>query len=180
MKVLGIDPGSLITGYGLVEKGAHGAHIPLSHGRISLKASAPLPSRLLELSRQLEAVIEEFRPQILSIESVFFAKNARSSLVLGHARAVPLLLAASHDMEIFEYAPRQIKLAITGFGGATKTQVQKMAGSLLHIKDMPGPDASDALAVALCHLFRFADGVREKPCSKKAKSWRQAVNLKNR
>jgi len=178
--VLGIDPGSLITGYGLVKKGGHGSHISLSHGQIHLKASAPLHSRLLTLSEELEKVIDAYAPDVLSIESVFFAKNARSSLVLGHARAVPLLLAASHGMEVFEYAPRQIKSAVTGFGAATKAQVQKMASSLLHIDEMPGSDASDALAVALCHLYRTREGLVENSKNKSARSWRSLRLAKDR
>jgi len=178
--VLGIDPGSLITGYGLVKKGGHGSHISLSHGRIRLKASAPLSSRLLALSEELEKVIGAYDPDVLSIESVFFAKNARSSLVLGHARAVPLLLAAAHGMEVYEYAPRQIKSAVTGFGAATKAQVQKMAGSLLHIDDMPGSDASDALAVALCHLYRTSEGLPGNSKNKSARSWRSLRLAKDR
>lgn len=180
MKVLGIDPGSLITGYGLVEDDGHGRHSALCHGRFRLQSSSALPDRLFRLSTELEKIINEFCPDILSIESVFFAKNARSSLVLGHARAVPLLLAARHGMEVFEYAPRQIKLALTGFGGATKSQVQKMAGTILDIKDMPGPDASDALAVALCHHFRFSNGPYEKPCNSHKKSWRSLDLVKGR
>jgi len=180
LKVLGVDPGSLITGYGLVEEGAHGSHTSLCHGQIRLKSSATLPSRLLALSEGLEKIIEEFSPDVLSIESVFFAKNARSSLVLGHARAVPLLLAATHGMDVFEYAPRQIKLAVTGFGAASKGQVQKMTGSLLKIKEMPGADASDALAVALCHLYRFSNGISAKPRGRQAKSWRSLDLAKSR
>ncbi len=178
MKVLGIDPGSLITGYGLIEKGAHGRHVSLCHGEIRLRSSASLASRLLALSQGLEEVLEEYHPDVMSIESVFFAKNVRSSLVLGHARAVPLLLAAQRGMEVFEYAPRMIKLAVTGSGAASKTQVQKMAGTLLNIKDMPGPDASDALAVALCHLFRNSGGAPAGVRSKSARSWRSMGSLK--
>ncbi|MFQ5427540.1 MAG: crossover junction endodeoxyribonuclease RuvC, partial [Thermodesulfobacteriota bacterium] len=128
MKVLGIDPGSIATGYGLIEEAGRGTFTSLCHGEIRPRTGLPLPERLLALSKGLEEVISEYVPDVLSIESVFFAKNARSSLVLGHARAVPLLLAASHGIEVFEYAPRIVKLAITGYGGASKTQVQKMAG----------------------------------------------------
>ncbi|MFQ5480938.1 MAG: crossover junction endodeoxyribonuclease RuvC [Thermodesulfobacteriota bacterium] len=173
MKVLGIDPGSVITGYGLIEESGRGVFTSICHGEIRPRAGLPLPERLLALSEGLEKVIQEHSPDVLSIESIFFAKNAKSSIVLGQARAVPLLLAAKSSMSVFEYAPRMVKLAITGYGAATKAQVQKMAGSLLNIADMPGPDASDALALALCHFFRTADGLDEKPLRRNGKkSWR--------
>jgi len=182
LKVLGIDPGSITTGYALVEEGAHGRHNAVSFGQLCPRPGAPLAQRLLHLSDGLEKVMAEFNPSVLAIESVFFARNARSSLVLGHARAVPLLLAARCGMEVFEYEPRMVKLAVTGTGAATKTQVQKMAGLLLDIKDMPGPDASDALAVALCHLFRAGPGLPS--CGTDTghlpRSWRSMKTLKTR
>jgi len=182
LKVLGIDPGSLVTGYAILEKGAHGRHPVLSHGEVCLPPGASLAERLLVLSEDLEKVMVEHCPQVLAIESVFFARNARSSLVLGHARAVPLLLAARRGMEVFEYEPRMVKLAVTGTGTASKTQVKKMAGLLLDIKDMPGPDASDALAVALCHIFRAGEGGTRKNASspRMPRTWRAMKTLKTR
>ncbi len=175
MRILGIDPGSISTGYGLIEESAErrGTFTSICHGEIRPRAGLPLPERLLALSDGLEQVISEYGPDIMSIESIFFAKNARSSIILGQARAVPLLLAAGKSMSVYEYAPRMVKLAITGHGGATKAQVQKMAGSLLNIKDMPGADASDALALALCHCFRSSEGLSRRPPGRNTKkSWR--------
>ncbi len=181
LKVLGIDPGSITTGYALVQEGARGHHRAVSFGEISPRPGSSLPERLLCLSEAIEKVMDEHNPAVLAIESVFFAKNARSSLVLGHARAVPLLLAARRGLQVFEYEPRMVKLAVTGTGTATKQQVQKMAGLLLDIDDMPGPDASDALAVAICHLFRA--GGRSAPGASTRglpRTWRAMRTLKTR
>jgi len=172
VRILGIDPGSRVTGYGLIEDNGRGAFTSLCHGEICLSAGLPLPQRLLALSEGLEEVVEEYAPDVMSIESIFFAKNAKSSIVLGQARAVPLLLAASKAIEVFEYAPRMVKLAVTGYGAASKAQVQTMILSLLKITDTPGADASDALAIALCHSLRNSRGLQVKGGRKSSKSWR--------
>ena len=158
MKILGIDPGSLVTGYGVVLKGSRGRLIHLCDGEISPDPSSPLPERLLAISKTLNRVIEEYRPDAVAIESIFFAKNARSAITLGQARGVPLLSAASYGLKVFEYDPRKIKLSITGYGNATKDQVQKMVGMLLKTTRAIKPDAADALAAAICHINHSVNG----------------------
>ena len=159
MKILGIDPGSIVTGYGVVRKGGRGRLTHLCDGEIRPAPGTSLPERLLVISDGIKRVIDEQAPDAVAIESVFFAKNVRSAIILGHARAVPLLTAASSGLRVFEYAPRSVKLTVTGYGNATKEQVQKMVGILLNIGKTPGPDASDALAVAICHIQAATTGI---------------------
>lgn len=152
MKVLGIDPGSLYTGYGIVQKGGNGQLIHVRDGRISVKGSLPLHERLLTISKELTKIIEDERPEAISIESVFFAKNVKSAITLGEARGVALLSAASIGVPIFEYAPTSIKLSVTGYGNASKEEMQKMVKMLLKRPEVAKPDAADALAIAICHI----------------------------
>lgn len=158
MKVLGIDPGSHVTGYGVIEKSPGGGLIHVCHGEIR-PGKLELPQRLLAINDSLTKVIEEVRPETLAIESVFFAKNVKSAILLGHARSVPLLLAAAYGLDVFEYDPRSVKAAVTGFGGATKDQVQRMVQMLLKTQKPPDSDAADALAVAICHIHHRGRGL---------------------
>lgn len=152
MKILGIDPGSLITGYGIVyrEKGGRLRHV--CDGHVRLDAKAPISERLLAIQEALTGVIEEFKPDDAAVESIFFAKNVRSAIMLGHARGAALLSAASCGLRVFEYAPKSVKVAVTGYGSATKGQVQKMVQALLKTPGTASPDAADALATAICHI----------------------------
>lgn len=152
MIVLGIDPGSLFTGYGIVEKKKGGALERLGGGTIKLGARLPLHERLLAISSGLTGVIEEFRPGSVAVESLFFSKNVRSAIALSHARGVALLAAATFGLSVFEYSPCSVKQAVTGCGNASKDQVQKMVKTLLKRPDELKPDAADALAIAICHL----------------------------
>ncbi len=152
MRVLGIDPGTEITGYGAVERGKGGSLTHLLSGVIRLKTSLSLPARLLSIRDGLASVIEEVRPDAVAVESVFFGKNFRSSVLLGHARGVALLSAASCGVEVYEYDPKTIKLSVAGYGNAPKDQVQRMVKTLLKNRELLGPDASDALAAAICHI----------------------------
>ncbi len=158
MRVLGIDPGSLSTGYGVVLKGG-GSLTHLCHGVVRLDKGSPLSERLLTISEAIKGVIEEFRPDAAAIETIFFGKNVRSAITLGHARGVSMLSAASFGLEVFEYDPRTIKQAVTGYGNATKDQVQRMVKALLKTPDIARPDAADALATAICHINHFRKGV---------------------
>lgn len=173
MKVLGIDPGSIVTGYGVVEKKGSGALVCVSAGVISTGAKTEFPERLLKIYEGISAVIKEFAPDCVSIESLFFYKNARSAALLGHARGVAMLCAAHEGLPIYEYAPRYIKLAVTGSGGAEKGQVRAMVRSILKTKDTWPLDATDALAAAICHMHRRRPGMEHllKPSSK-PRSWR--------
>ncbi|MFC2149392.1 crossover junction endodeoxyribonuclease RuvC [Candidatus Auribacterota bacterium] len=151
MRILGIDPGTRITGYGLIEvRGSRS--IPVAHGKIANSASLPLSKCFRNIYRQLRVVIDSHKPQAVAIENVFYCKNVNSAIKLGEARGVAILAAAESDLEIFEYMPRKVKQAVVGQGGADKIQVLKMVKMLLGLKeDIESVDASDALAVALCH-----------------------------
>ncbi len=153
MKVLGIDPGSRVTGYGIVESVRGGSGLKhVCDGEIKTAASKELSGRLLIISGALRDVIEEFRPDAVSVESVFYAKNVKSAIVLSHVRGVALLAASSYGIKVFEYSPASVKLAVVGYGSAAKVQVQHMVKALLNIPKAPPPDAADALAVAICHI----------------------------
>lgn len=171
MKVLGIDPGTLVTGFGVIERGNGGRLTYLHHGRVRTKPAMTLPERLLAVYNGITEVIGEFKPDAVSVESIFFAKNARSAIMLGHARGVSLMCAASFGIRVFEYDPRTIKLAVTGYGGATKDQMQKMVKMLLHTPSAAESDAADALAAAICHIHHLRGGVQEGPG--RGSSWRK-------
>ncbi|MEN8183123.1 MAG: crossover junction endodeoxyribonuclease RuvC [Myxococcota bacterium] len=150
MRILGVDPGSAATGYGVIERRSGGlAHV--AHGTLRPRRGESLPLRLATLQRSLEEVIELHRPDVVSVERVFVAASARSALVLGHARGVILAAAARARLAVAEYAPREIKQAVAGTGAAQKAQVQAMVGRLLGLDRRPGQDAADALAAAICH-----------------------------
>lgn len=162
MRILGIDPGSLIAGYGIVESGPGGRLIHVCEGQIKTGETRPLPERLLVISKELNSIIEAHGPEAVSIESLFYAKNFKSSVVLGHARGVALLSAASFGLPVFEYAPSAVKLAVTGYGNATKEQVQKMVKALLKTSQSFKADAADALAIAICHIHHCRPGHEKK------------------
>ena len=150
MRVLGIDPGTRTTGYGIIEAGPGGVIKLVCEGQITPAGS--MEQRLLAISDLLSEVTAEFKPDHASVESVFYSKNVRSAIMLGHARGVALLAAARAGIPVSEYAPTKIKQAVTGYGSATKAQVQKMVKVLLNTKRSFGADAADALAAAICHL----------------------------
>lgn len=153
--VLGIDPGTAVTGYGVVRRGADGALSLLECGVIRTDAGAPLPERLRDIHLGVLEVIERTRPDAMAVEGVFYAKNARTSVVLGHARGAVLLAAALRDLSVAEYPPAEVKSAVVGAGRATKGQVGLMVQRLLKLRDVPRPhDAADGIAIALCHCFR--------------------------
>ncbi len=155
MVVLGIDPGSLVCGYGAVKK--IGSKIELiEYGVINLKKiSDKLPERIKELHIRLEMVMKRVTPEVMSLEAMFYAKNAQSLMKLAHARGVAMLSAAIRNIEIAEYSPKEVKKAVTGNGSASKTQVQYMVKSILKIEETSELfDATDALANALCHCYR--------------------------
>lgn len=150
MIILGIDPGTYYTGFGLIEKnGKNWAHV--DNGLIAPPAKLSLPEKLEQIFNGLRQMIERHQPKEIALEDIFFAKNAKSALKLGHARGVAMLAAAHHQIPVFEYPPARIKQAITGFGQATKEQMQKMVKIHLKLKEVAEENANDALAVALCH-----------------------------
>src|SRR6266852_8017920 len=162
MRVLGIDPGSETTGWGVVEGDSHGHKYRLvEFGAVKLSTSATFSSRLLRISRGLEEVITRLKPDACAIEEAFYAHNPKVILKLGQVRGVALLVAESAALEIGEYAPRLVKQTVAGYGNADKHQVQAMVRVLLQLRAVPEPhDAADALAVAICH-FHHAE-VRER------------------
>jgi crossover junction endodeoxyribonuclease RuvC len=152
VRVLGTDPGTAITGYGVVE--SDGDHLAaLAYGVITTPAGWGLAQRLQEIYRQLRALAAEWRPESAAVEELFFSKNARTALLVGHARGVGLLALADAGLPVHEYKPAEIKQAVTGYGAAPKPQVQSMVQHLLGLAEPPSPDdAADALAVAICHV----------------------------
>jgi crossover junction endodeoxyribonuclease RuvC len=148
-RILGIDPGSRITGFGIVDFTRESACYVAS-GSIS-SDDGPFAERLRVIFRAITEIADEFRPDCVAIESVFVHRNAMSALKLGHARSAAMCATFALDISVFEYAPREIKLAIVGNGAASKLQVQHMVVSLLGLQGTPRPDAADGLAAALCH-----------------------------
>ena len=150
MRILGLDPGLGTTGWGLIE--AEGNRLRhLANGQIKSDAKEPLPQRLSHLAAQLEALIADHDPQGAAAEEIFVNKNPQSTLKLAQARGALLCVAASRGIVVGEYAPRLVKKAVVGVGNAEKKQVQDMVRILLPGTKLAGPDAADALAVAICH-----------------------------
>lgn len=151
MFIMGVDPGTAITGYGLIRY--DGSRFSLVEcGCIRTSPESPMSERLQILYRELTNIIRRYKPEQFAIEELFFNKNARTALAVGHARGVAMLAASSSDMPVFEYTPLQVKQAVTGFGRAAKTQVQYMVKTILALPEAPTPDdVADALAVAICH-----------------------------
>ncbi|MRI35322.1 crossover junction endodeoxyribonuclease RuvC [Endozoicomonas sp. OPT23] len=156
--LMGIDPGSRITGYGLIEEVGNKLHYVAS-GCIRIK-DAPLPEKLHQIYEGINTIIEHYSPQSVGIEQVFMSRNADSALKLGQARAAAIVAAVNQGVEVSEYSARQVKQAVVGKGSADKTQVQHMVKSILNLSDTPQADAADALAVALCHSHTRASLVR--------------------
>lgn len=157
MKILGIDPGSRATGYGIVEEVA-GRLSFVCCGVIRVSPGRSFPERLLEIHQGIGEVIEKHRPDRVAIEEVFMAKNPSSALKLGHARGVLVLAAIQRRLPLAEYSPRQIKQAVAGYGNADKVQIQHMVKAILSLAKSPSHDAADALAVAICHTNHFRVG----------------------
>ncbi len=153
MLVIGIDPGTAITGYGLVRETPAGDLRAVAYGVITTKAGVPMPQRLLMLYRELQKIIALHRPESGAVEKLFFQRNVTTAISVGQARGVALLGLAEAGLGVSEYTPMQIKQAVAGYGGAEKKQVQYMVRALLNLEETPKPDdAADALAVAICHL----------------------------
>ncbi|MFH2103542.1 MAG: crossover junction endodeoxyribonuclease RuvC [Chloroflexota bacterium] len=151
--VLGIDPGTATTGYGLVRDREDGSQEAVDFGIIQTPAQAPAYKRLSLLYDQLKEILLLHRPDLCAVEKLFFQRNISTAIAVGQARGVILLALAQADLEIGEYTPNEVKQAVTGYGSADKRQVQEMVRTLLGLPEIPRPDdAADALAVAICHL----------------------------
>jgi crossover junction endodeoxyribonuclease RuvC len=152
VRIFGIDPGSERTGYGCVETDGRRHHL-ISCGAITAPPHEPFPERLARIHHELAALLAADRPDCVAVESLFHARNVRSALKLGHARGVAILAAVEAGCPVVEYTPAEVKRAVVGYGRAEKHQVQQMIKLLLGLQTAPTPfDASDALAVAVCHL----------------------------
>ena len=176
MRVFGIDPGSARTGYGCVQSDGT-RHRLIACGAISIPVSNAFPQKLLIIHAELAALLAEHRPDCVAIENLFHAVNARSALMLGHARGVAMLAAVEAGLPIVEYTPAEVKQSVVGYGRAEKSQVQSMVQLLLGLSVPPTPhDASDALAIAVCHLHKMNLGgmAGQTPRSRRAgaTSWR--------
>ena len=155
MRILGIDPGLSITGYGIIEI-MNGSLACISYGGIKTSSASEFSQKLMTIHQRLVEVIEEYQPDYCAVEDIFYHRNKKTAIVMGHARAVAILAAAQHHIPVSEYSPREVKMSIVGFGAASKTQVQAMVKNILKMPDVAKPpDASDALAVALCHFHRI-------------------------
>jgi len=163
MRVLGIDCGGAYTGYGVVEMDLRGQLLCLTCGAIKLSPREPLARRLSRIYDGLGALIVEHHPDEVAIEGIFYALNVRSALQLGQVRGVAMLAAAAAGLEVAEYSPLTIKSSVVGYGRAEKRQVQHMVTRLLSLAEPPEPmDASDALAIAICHLHTAGTLERQK------------------
>ena len=174
MRILGVDPGSRRTGYGCIETEGSRRRV-VDCGALAAPARTPLSEKLLIVHRGLAALLARHRPQAVAIENLFYARNARSALVLGHVRGVLMLAAAQAGVPVWEYAATEVKHAVVGYGRAEKQQVQQMVTLLLGMDEPPSPlDVSDALAVAVCHAHSSGPTrKRQAGTSRPARSWRR-------
>jgi crossover junction endodeoxyribonuclease RuvC len=159
MRILGIDPGTRVTGYGVVEKrGNRLLHI--DNGALYTRSDEELAFRLKTIHDGLSRIIREYAPEAVAVEQIFVAKNALSALKLGHARGAALLAGMNAGLPVFEYSALQVKNAVVGYGRAAKLQVQQMVRALINLPEIAQEDASDALAVAICHAHSMDLGSR--------------------
>lgn len=149
LRILGIDPGSRLTGFGVVDCVDDGASYVASGSVNTIEGE--FSDRIRQIFRSVGEIVAEYQPHVVAIESIFVHRNAGSALKLGHARSAAICATFDFDLDLYEYAPREIKQAVVGTGAATKVQVQHMVRSILDLDGSPSPDAADALAAALCH-----------------------------
>lgn len=169
MIVFGVDPGTLITGYGIIEADQRSLRL-LACDAIRNEGRSPLAARLKIIYDRLGEMIDHYRPDEFAIETAFYGKNAQAALKLGHARGVAMLAAVMRDVPVREYSPREVKKAVVGNGTASKDQVQYMVKTILHLRRPPREyDTTDALAVAICHYHRRGAG------QKSPRNWKAFV-----
>ncbi|MBM3144052.1 MAG: crossover junction endodeoxyribonuclease RuvC [Chloroflexi bacterium] len=156
MLVLGIDPGTATTGYGLVREDDTGRLFAVDFGVVRSPAQDTMPQRLLQIYHQIQEIVSLHRPDSSAVEKLFFQSNVRTAMSVGQARGVALLALAEAQIPVAEYTPLEVKQAVVGYGNADKKQIQQMIRALLGLEDIPKPDdAADALAVAICHLHSY-------------------------
>ena len=163
MRILGIDPGIGICGFGLIETTSRAGAKALDFGAVTTKVDAPIPARLKELYDSLVQVFEEGAPEMVAVEKLFFAKNITTGIVVAEARGIVLLVAEQKGLPVYEFTPNEIKMSLTGYGAATKTQIEEMVRVHLGLENKPKPDdAADALAVAITCGFLYPTKSAEK------------------
>lgn len=166
MRILGIDPGIAIVGFGILEK--RGSQLqPIQYGSIQTEAGLPVPLRLKQVFEAMQSLLAKYQPQEMAVEKLFFNKNVTTAFTVGQARGVILLAAELAGIPVYEYTPLQVKQAVTGYGAAEKKQIQEMVRMLLGLKEVPKPDdVADALGIAITHaqfraFIKIAEGVRK-------------------
>ncbi len=160
MIIIGVDPGTATTGFGVLKKEGQKYNI-LDYGVISTPAKTPLHDRLDTIFNELSDIIKKYKPDHIAVEELFFAANAKTAIAVGHARGVILLAGKKNGLLVFEYTPLEVKMALTGYGRADKNQIQQMVKALLSLKEIPKPDdAADALAVAICHAQTWRENIK--------------------
>jgi crossover junction endodeoxyribonuclease RuvC len=170
MIILGVDPGTNITGYGLIEY-TNNKFRRISHGVIKLPSTISISEKIEIIYEELDKLLKTFKPNEFAIETAFYGKNVQSAMKIGYARGVSLLAAIHNNIPASEYSPREVKKAVVGKGAASKEQVNYMVQAILNVKKIKfKPDESDALAIALCHAFRM-----KAPSFKKSKSWKEFI-----
>ncbi|HEY3151826.1 MAG TPA: crossover junction endodeoxyribonuclease RuvC [Candidatus Binatia bacterium] len=177
--ILGIDPGSIVTGWGLIEiEGNRLCHV--AHGTIGVSAALGQAARLSQIYLGIHDIVQQYQPAAVSLEKVFFSRNVQSALKLGQARGMALLAAAQNQIDVSEYSAAEIKVAVVGYGRATKEQVQRMVTALLCLRGAMRADAADALAAAICHVHRATFQTRvPQPLNGRVKgtSWRDCLEI---
>lgn len=153
MLVLGIDPGTATTGYGLVREDERGNLTVVAYGVVTTPSKWEMPQRLLAIYEELKEIVQRYQPDSSAVEKLYFQRNVRTAISVGQGRGAALIALASSQLSLGEYTPLEIKQAVVGYGNADKNQVQQMVKMLLDMKEIPRPDdAADALAVAICHI----------------------------
>jgi crossover junction endodeoxyribonuclease RuvC len=171
MTILGVDPGTNITGYGLIEY-TNNNFRRISHGIIKLPSIKIISEKIEIIYAELDKLLKTYKPDEFAIETAFYGKNVQSAMKIGYARGVSLLAAVHNKIPASEYSPREVKKAVVGKGAASKEQVSYMVKTILRAKKIKfKPDESDALAIALCHAFRL-----KAPSFKKSKSWKEFIS----
>lgn len=175
MKIIGIDPGTTITGIGIIEH-KNGACSLIHYETINLNSKDPLPSRLKKIYDECLKCINRFKPDEFAIETAFYGKNIQSTLKLGQARGVAIIAALNSNLSISEYSPREIKKSVTGNGASSKEQVQYMVKAILSVKNTQlAVDSSDAIAVALCHYYFLQNNISSSKQNGRSKSWKSFI-----
>ena len=160
MRIIGIDPGYAIVGFGIIEY-SRSKFTTIDYGAITTPAGMDFNARLLEIYNDLCYVLDKYKPEFLAIERLYFTTNQKTAIDVAQARGIVLLAAKQRDIQIFEYTPLQVKQSVTGYGKAVKKQVQEMTKNILSLPEIPKPDdTADALAIAVCHAHAYGSQLR--------------------